>query len=241
MATLDAAVTPHRPSLLLVAHGTRDPAGAAVIEGIAARVSWALPGVSVAAAYVDVTQPTPAQVLVGLPGPVVVVPLFLAAGYHVRTDLPAQLCRTGRADLVLGETLGPDPALIAAAAQRLEAAGVRESDAVVLAVAGSSDSCAQADGVRAARRLGRRLGRPVTLATIASGGPRIADVVNGLHEAGASRVAAASWLLAPGLFQRRLAASGAEVIAAPLADHFAVLDVVGNRYRAALVQAAYSA
>ncbi len=212
-----------------------------MIERIAARASWALPGVFVAASYVDITEPTPAQALVGLPGPCVVVPLFLAAGYHVRTDLPAQLSGTGRRDLLLAQTLGPDPALIAAVAQRLQAAGARESDAVVLAVAGSSDSCAQADGVRAARQLGRRLGRPVTLATIASGGPRISDVVDGLHEAGASRVAVASWLLAPGLFQRRLEGSGAEVIAAPLADHDAVLDVVGNRYRAALGGAACSA
>lgn len=66
-------------------------------------------------------------------------------------------------------------------------------------------------------------------------------MVGGLHEAGASRVAVASWLLAPGLFQRRLEASGADLIAAPLADHPAVVDVVGNRYRAALVEAACSA
>ena len=47
------------PALLLVAHGTRDPAGAVVTEQVARRVRRAL-GVPVAACYVDVRHPGPA-------------------------------------------------------------------------------------------------------------------------------------------------------------------------------------
>jgi sirohydrochlorin ferrochelatase len=101
-------------------------------------------------------------------------------------------------------------------------------------VAGSSDPNARADGACAARRLGRRLGGPVTLATIATGGPRVPDAVAALRRDGAQRVAVASWLLAPGLFQTALDDSGADVVARPIAEHPAVVELVARRYRAAL-------
>jgi sirohydrochlorin ferrochelatase len=219
-------------NLLLVAHGTRDPAGAVVTEAVAARVRAAL-GVRVEPCYVDVRRPTPAEALAALPGPCVAVPMFLAAGYHVRVDVPEQIAATGRTDVVVAEAFGPDPLLVAAAAERLRAAGLRGDDAVVLAVAGSSDPLAQADGALAARRLGRVLRRPVTLATIATGGPRVTDAVAGLRAGGAGRVAIASWLLAPGLFQRAIDGCGADVVAAPIADHPAVTDLVAARCAAA--------
>lgn len=237
-----AAVRSGRPpALLLVAHGTRESAGAAVVERIGALVGALLPSVPVRSSFADVRGPTPAEVLATLPGPCVAVPMFLTAGYHVRVDVPAQLRAAGRPDVPIADALGPDPTLVAAAAQRLAAADVRPGDAVVLAVAGSSDPAAQADPPLVARRLGRLLGGPVTVATIAAGGPRVPDVVADLRAAGAARVAVASWLLAPGLFQRRLHACGADVVAEPLADHPAVPALVADRYRAALAAAARSA
>lgn len=215
--------------LLLIAHGTRDPAGAVATEALAASVRAARPELSVAIAFADVRRPTPADALAALPGPCVAVPMFLAAGYHARVDVPAQLAATGRDDVVLTAPLGPDPALVMAAAQRLTAAGARPGDAVVLAVAGSSDPVAHADTASAARRLGRLLGGPVTVATIGAGGPRVGEAVAGLRAEGSRRVAVASWLLAPGLFQQRLDSCGADVVAAPLAGHPALCAVVLER------------
>lgn len=220
-------------SLLLVAHGTRHPGGAVVTEEVAERARRAL-GVPVEACYVDVRRPTPADALALLPGPCVAVPMFLAAGYHVRVDVPEQIRATGRTDVLIGDTFGPDPALVGVAADRLHAAGLRRGDAVVLAVAGSSDPYARADGALAARRLGHRLGRPVVLAPIAIGGPRVPEVVATLRADGAERVAVASWLLAPGLFQQGLDDAGADVVAQPLAAHDAVIDLVVARYGAVL-------
>ncbi len=211
-----------------------------VTELVAQRAREAL-GVRVEACYVDVRHPTPADALAELAGPCVAVPMFLAAGYHVRVDVPEQLGATGRSDVLLAETFGPDPALIAAAADRLHAAGLRDGDAVVLAVVGSSDPHAQADGATAARRLGRLLGAPVTLATIATGGPRVGEAVAALRKGGADRVAVASWLLAPGLFQRQLDACGADLVGAPISDHDAVIELVADRYRAALSAGARTA
>jgi sirohydrochlorin ferrochelatase len=231
-------------NVLLVAHGTRDPAGAVVSERVAARAERML-GVPVHACYADVRGPTPADVLAQVRGPTVAVPAFLAAGYHVRTDVPEQLRATGRRDVVLAGAFGPDPALVAAAAERLTEAGARPGDAVVLAVAASSDPQAAADGARAARRLGRLLGRPVTIAPIVLGDrrvargpghrrrPGVADVVARLRAEGARRVAVASWLLAPGLFQRNLERCGADAVGAPLSDHEAVLQVLEARCRSA--------
>lgn len=229
-------VVSSRPSLMLVVHGTRDPAGAAVTERVTAQVAWRLPGVAVAACYVDVAEPTPAAVLSGLPGTCVVVPMFLASGYHVRVDLPAQLRATARSDLMLTDALGPDPSLVTAAAQRLAAAGIRDGDALVLAVAGSSQPDAHAETAKAARDLSRMLGRQVIRATIAAGGPRIETVVAALRDGGAGRVAVASWLLAPGQFQRRLQTCGADVIADPIGDHSAVAELVRTRYQHALTR-----
>jgi sirohydrochlorin ferrochelatase len=220
------------PALLLIAHGTRDPAGAVVTERVAARARQAL-DVPVAVSYVDVRRPTPADALAELPGRCVAVPMFLAAGYHVRVDVPEQLRATGRGGVAVAEAFGPDPLLVDAAVQRLQEAGAGERDAVVLAVIGSSDRRAQADSALAARRLGRELGRPVTLATTAMGGPRVPDAVARLRAEGATRIAVASWLLAPGLFHRRLADCGADVVAEPLADHDAVLELIAQRYSAA--------
>ena len=227
------------PALLLVAHGTRDPAGAVVTERVAARARQAL-RLRVAVAYVDVRRPTPADAVAELSRPCVAVPMFLAAGYHVRVDVPEQLRATGREDVLVAEAFGPDPLLVTAAAQRLAEAGMGPDDSVVLAVVGSSDPRAQADSALAARRLGRKIGRPVTLATTAMGGPRVHEAVAQLRAEGAARVAVASWLLAPGLFQRQLGAAGADVVAAPLADHDAVIDLVAQRYHAALGAAALS-
>lgn len=220
--------------LLLIAHGTRDPAGAVATAALAASVREARPELAVAIAFADVRRPTPAEALAALPGPCVAVPMFLAAGYHARVDVPAQLAATGRDDVVLTAPLGPDPALVRAAADRLVEAGMRRGDAVVLAVAGSSDPVAHADTARAARRLGRVLGGPVTVATIGAGGPRVADAVACLRAEGSRRVAVASWLLAPGLFQQRLDACGADVVAAPLAGHPALATVVLERVDAAV-------
>ena len=54
-----------------------------------------------------------------------------------------------------------------------------------------------------------------------------------MRAGGAQRVAVASWLLAPGLFQRQLDACGTDLVGAPLSDHDAVLGLVADRYRAA--------
>ena len=224
------------PPLLLVAHGTRDSAGAEVARRLTEAVRRRLPATTVRLAFVDVRPPTVAHVAPTLRGAaeVVVVPAFLAAGYHVRHDLPAQLAAAGLAGRArLTPVLGADPRLVAAAEDRLRAAGWCAGDATVLAAAGSSDPGARAEVAEAARALGRRLGCPVRVGYLASGAPKLAEVVASARAGGRRRVAVASWLLAPGVFQRRLddVCAGVDAVAAaPLGLHPGVLDAVLTTY-----------
>ncbi|RZS34906.1 sirohydrochlorin ferrochelatase [Herbihabitans rhizosphaerae] len=218
-------------TLVLVAHGTRDPAGASTVDSITDAVRHRLRGVTVRVAYADVRAPDVTAVLREVPGPAVVVPMFLARGYHVRADVPAQLVAAGRSsgDTRLTDAIGTDRRLVAAAHDRLLAAGARPGDAVVFAAAGSSDEGALADVRLAAAGLAARTGADVRIAYAATATPKVADVVSELR-ARRQRVAVASWLLAPGQFQRVVAASGADLVADPLGAHPAVVDAVVSRY-----------
>lgn len=225
-------------TLVVVAHGTRDPAGAITSEQLAAAVAARAPGMPVALAYADVRRPNLTEVLAGLDSPApVVVPAFLASGYHVRVDIPTQIEHSGRTDVVLASPLGPAPAVVQAAVERLREAGWRRSDALVLAAAGSSDKRARADVRKAANMLSKTIRRPVTIGCIATGSPTIDEAVVAARRT-ARRVAVASWLLAPGLFHRWLGRSGADVVSEPLGTHPLLVDQLLRRYQAALVRVA---
>jgi hypothetical protein len=95
------------PTLIVCAHGTRDPAGRATIEAVVAAVAARLPAVSVQPAYVDVHGPDIVEVVDALPPGEggVVVPLLLAGGYHVHVDIAEAVAR--RPDVVATPALGP--------------------------------------------------------------------------------------------------------------------------------------
>jgi sirohydrochlorin ferrochelatase len=220
--------------LVLVAHGSRNDAAHACVEEIVDAVRAALPGVDVHVGYVDVRGPKVADSVAGLDG-AVVVPAFLASGYHVRTDLPAQLADCGVPPERFPATpaIGPDPLLARAARARLAEAGWRYGDAVVLAAAGSSDPAALAEVRAAGRMLAAEVGRKVRVAFVATAAPRVDAVVADLRAAGERRITVASWLLAPGIFHTRLAGAGADIVAAPLGAHPDVVATIVARYRAA--------
>ncbi|NED65993.1 sirohydrochlorin chelatase, partial [Streptomyces sp. SID10244] len=103
-------------SPVLVAHGTRNPHGVNVIAEIAEAVSDRIG--TTRTAFVDVLGPTPAEVIADVDRPAVLVPAFLASGYHVRKDIPRHVVEAGRADTVVTRALGPDPAIAAVARLR---------------------------------------------------------------------------------------------------------------------------
>jgi sirohydrochlorin ferrochelatase len=163
----------------------------------------------------------------------IVVPLLLSSGYHDRVDLPAAIAAT-RPGTAHAAVLGPDPLLAVALADRLAEAGYTAGDAVVLAGAGSSDPDAvgsvHVQAELLAAELTRRAGAPaaVTVGFGSAAAPTVAEAVAAAR-AGAARVAIASYLLAPGYFADRLGELGADVVAAPLGAHPALIDLIVQR------------
>lgn len=214
------------PSLLLVAHGTRAPAGPRVIEALAAAAATRV-SAPVHVGYVDVIGPTVPEALARISGPVVAVPAFLAAGYHVRTDLPGQIASTGRADVTTTDPLGPAPEITDALVDRLREAGWRPGNRVLLSAAGSSDERALSDVRAAARHLSRRCGQQVDPSYVTTASPATGQVCR-------ADQFVSPYLLAPGLFHRELAQLPVAGVAAPIGAHPAVVDLIARRYRCAV-------
>ena len=223
------------PVLIACSHGTDDATGRAVVAGIVEGVRALRPGLDVRPAFVDVQEPEVGRVVERVEAEgrtAVVVPLLLSAGYHVHVDIAAAVA--GRPAAVAA-ALGPDVRLIGCVVDRLRASGAGPGDAIVLAAAGSSDVRAvdavtvMADLLRQAWPHG-----PVLAAYGSAALPRVPDAVARLRAAGAPRVVVASYLLAPGWFRSRLDDAGADVVTAVLAPDARVLDVVLDRYDAAV-------
>jgi sirohydrochlorin ferrochelatase len=202
------------PVLVACSHGTASPEGQAAVHGLVDAVARRRPDLEVRSAFVDVQQPSPADVLRELDGrPARLVPLLLSAGYHVFVDL------ADAAAAVPGTTvaaaLGPDPRLAELMRERLRRRDIHPGESVVLAAAGSSNDSARTDCETAATQLGELLGARVTAAYLSSAQPRLEDVVAAEHAAGHG-VVAASYLLGPGVFADRAVRSGADWVAPPL-------------------------
>ncbi len=223
------------PALLAISHGTASAEGQAAVSALVAAVAERLPDVTVRLGHVDVQQPDVAASLDALPAgqPVVIVPLLLSAGSHVRVDLKEQTA--GRDGVTIAPALGPDPRLVDALLARLAPLEVTEDDALVLAVAGSSDDRANDDCRTVATMLGERLGRDVAVGFLAAADPRLGAAVSAACGAAPGRVVVANYLLAPGYFHD-LAVRLADgfPVARPLLDDdlppAPVVDTVVTRY-----------
>ena len=82
-------------SLILFAHGARDPAWAAPFERLRALAGAAMPTASVELAFLELMQPdlptVVAQQVAAGSRRITVIPVFLGQGGHVRRDLPQLL------------------------------------------------------------------------------------------------------------------------------------------------------
>lgn len=227
-------------ALIACSHGTRSAEGRAVITRIRERLALLVPDAAVHEAFVDVEQPEVSGVVTrtaATGAPVVVVPLLLSTGFHTTVDIAAAVLPHPRA--VAAAALGPHPGLVLALRDRLAAlsggeAGHRPGDHVVLAAAGSSDPAAARAVEHMRDLLADRLPCPVSIGYGAGCAPSIPDAVTAAREAGARRVIAASYVLAPGHFADLVAGAGADLVTAPLGAHHEVVRVAALRHREAL-------
>ena len=233
------------PTLIACSHGTRSIEGRAAISAQLDQVRALLPDVRVEEAFVDVQEPAIDDVVARVISDgtaertgdraAVVVPVLLSAGFHTRVDIArAVAAHPGRA--IPAPALGPHDLLALVLESRLAEAALQGGDAVVLAAAGSSDPAAAVAVSRMAALLQRCILTPVTVGFAAGAEPRIPAAIAAARAAGAERVIAASYVLAPGHFHDVIGRTGADVVTAPLAPDVRIAALFVERYRAAAEQ-----
>lgn len=233
------------PTLVAVAHGSRNPAAQANIRALLDAVRAARPGLDVREAYIELASPALPEVLADVPGELVVVPLLLGNGYHIAHDV-AGVTAFHRPGAGVAPALGPDALLVEALADRLAEAESgcpvcpAPTHPVVLAVAGSSDPRSHADAEAMAVLLARRLERPVVAAYNSSTTPSLLETVAALRAGGHARVSVATYLLSPGRFSGEVKACGADVVSDPIGVHPALVELVLRRYDGARPDAVLS-
>ncbi len=212
-------------TLVTVAHGTRKSGGNEVARLLTDAAGRRL-GVPATASYVELSEPLFADVMRQAERPVVVVPLLLSTGFHMRSDLPEQAALAD-VPVALGRQLGPDPLLAHAQVERLVEAGARRGQRVVLVAAGSSDEAATCDQMCAVAHLARAWDGPVELATLSGHGARPSEVVR-------PGDAVSPYLLSPGFFSDRLRreAPAGVVVADVMGAHDRVVELVVKRAEA---------
>lgn len=230
---------PAAPTLVAVAHGSRDPRALPTVRALLDRVRALRPDLPVRLGHIEINRPLLADTLTELRGAAVVVPLLFGHGYHVTHDLPDALAAAPHLTGRIAAPLGPHPLLAEALHQRLREAGFdagRGSTAVVLASAGSRAGRSTQDTERIARLLSDRLGGlPVVPAYASAAAPTVAEAVRSLTARGHERIAVASCFTAPGRFATQCAAAAPGIAAAPLGDHPALARLVLHRYDQALL------
>ncbi|MEU0843578.1 sirohydrochlorin chelatase [Streptomyces sp. NPDC005962] len=217
------------PTLLIVAHGSRDPRHAATVDALCARVRSLRPGLRVEPSFLEFNAPRVGQVLDRLAAEgadeVIALPLLLTRAFHAKTDIPAVLreatAHHPRLTVRRADVLGPSPLLVQALEHRLYEAGLRPADrhrtGIVLASAGSTDPEAIAVIAEIAREW-RHTGWCAVRPAFASASlPRTEDAVRALRAEGVERVAVAPYVIAPGRLPDRIAhgaeAAGADTLA----------------------------
>ncbi|MFG2812797.1 sirohydrochlorin chelatase [Streptomyces sp. NPDC048410] len=235
----------HKPVLLVVAHGSRDPRHAATVHALVSRVRSMRPDLRVVTGFLDFNVPSVSGVLKSLAADgvreVVAQPLLLTRAFHAKADIPAVLREAPRGMRIRqAEVLGPSPLLVSALERRLYEAGLdpadKSSTGVVLASAGSSDAEAIAVIADIAREWWRTGWCAVRPAFASAQLPRTEDAVRELRAQGCERVAVAPYVLAPGFLPDRIArgAADADVLADVLGPAPEVARVLLDRYAEAL-------
>lgn len=131
--------SPAAPTLLAVAHGTEDPNGLAEVRRLINIVRTKRPGLRIELCWLDRAEPSFPEQLAAVQGPLVVVPVLLSTGYHVKVDIAEAVA--GRPQTAVAQQLGPDPRISQVVFDRLMAGREEhhEPTDVVLFSAGSSD------------------------------------------------------------------------------------------------------
>lgn len=248
-------MTDREPALLLIAHGTRNPAGATEMDQLVAHLRARIDA-PVAAAWLEDFSPPDATTVMGeliAAGAehVVTLPFLVLGAGHAKTDVPEAVQTAAAAHPEVAVTharvLGLHAGLFDLARKRVDAVSDRDGRAdevLVVTGAGSSDPDANGDLAKAARVLAEQTGhRQTEIAFAGVSWPRADTLLERLHRSGVERVTRFSWSLLAGVLEQRVDgwaddAARRDGMAIADAGRFGpdplVADVVVDRYREAL-------
>jgi sirohydrochlorin cobaltochelatase len=250
-------VIPPQP-LLIVGHGTTDPAGVTEFRSFVRRLDDRMraSGVQVGGGFIELSAPAVTEAWSDLVERehrrMVAVPLVLVAAGHGKGDIPAALEREVRrhpgTSYVFGRPLGPHPILLELLTERIESVLPREEwadAAVVLVGRGSTDPDANAEVCKVSRLLQETGGFATVETSFISLAPP--DVLAGLDRArklGAKKVVVAPYFLFDGVLPQRVVRQAHEYeestsdvdvrVAGYIGDCDALADLVVERYHEAL-------
>lgn len=199
--------------LLLVAHGSRLPAGQAEMRALADEVSRRRPSLPVELGYLELCDPPAGRALDRLVDRgcdrVGIVPLMLHAAGHSKSDVPAVVLDGRRRhpgmEVLYGRPLGVDHALVSLAAKRVADAGGAGRPLAVIS-RGTSDPDANAEACRAARLVAESTGAPAVVTGFPGvTWPTVPEALDQLTRLAGGPVAIFSWFLATGVLLERIA------------------------------------
>lgn len=229
----------NQPALLLVGHGTRDPAGAEAFRTFVAGLGAAHPHLPVGGGFIELSPPPLADAVAAMAAEGVrdfaAVPLVLVSAGHAKGDIPAALARERlrhpRTSYAYGRPLGPHPALLSVLERRVDAvlAGADRAAATVLLVGrGSTDPDANAEVHKAARLLWEGRGYAgVETAFVSLARPSVPEGLERCRRLGAGTVVVLPYFLFPGVLPDRVREQAAGWAAAHGGTDVRCADVIG--------------
>ncbi|QVQ54277.1 cobalamin biosynthesis protein CbiX [Spiractinospora alimapuensis] len=216
------------PAMVLVADGSNDPTRMDALNELA-NAAAARNEVEVIPAF----DGDAAALIEELERSVIAVPAFLAGEDTASAHQFATLDLDNRFDSFAVEPLGAAPSIVAHLVRRLESAGWRRGEAVVLAVDGVTDAEERTEVELAARMLRRHAEAPVQVGYVRASDPSALDAVERMRRDGRDRVAVAPWRLVGGTDHALLREVGATAVADPLWPADFVVEALLAQHRAA--------
>jgi len=226
--------------LLLIGHGTREPAGVEEFHAFVQRVQQLAPQLDVAGGFIELADPPITDAVASLTArghrDVVAVPLVLVAASHSKGDVPAALLREQIRQPGLafryGRPLGVHPTVVALLDQRLTAVVApadRARTAVVVVGRGATDPDANADVAKVARLLWEGRDWPIVEpAFISLTTPSVPEALERARLLGADRIAVVPFFLFAGVLPDRVAEQASAYAAAHPELHVSIADLVGG-------------
>lgn len=203
--------------ILLVGHGTRQPGGNQPFLDLCREVASRAGGIPVEPCFLEIAEPAIDHGLENLArrgtSRVVVVPMQLTAGRHVRHDIPDQVRRALKrlpgVSVTFADHLGSHPGLAALAEDRLRQAlcgrGQVRRGALVLAARGSRDRLVKHEILRLAQvRRDFDGGGKVSACFLAMAEPSFDETLQHVASTSPDRIIVQPHLLLPGRLSERV-------------------------------------